>query len=102
MIKQFDFKPCLALLKSSDDLQKVGFDEVKKVAQHYCLHNISSIVNDGIEEVLYLLRKDPTSTKSTKSDSLHRCFYVHKKHKALNKRLSLSQMFLCAQKVQKA
>ena len=32
MIKQFDFKPCLALWKSSDDLQKVGFDEVKKVA----------------------------------------------------------------------
>ena len=50
----------------------------------------SSIVNNGIEEVLYLLKKDPTSTKSTKCDSLHRCFYPHKKHKthkALNKRL---------------
>ena len=34
----------------------------------------SSIVNDGIGKLLYLLRKDPISTKSTKSDSLHRCF----------------------------
>ena len=43
-------------------------------------------VNDGIGEVLYLLRKGPTSTKSTKSGSLHGCFYArkkHKKHKAL-------------------
>ena len=51
---------------------------------------MSSIVNDGIGEVLYLLRKDPTSIKSIESDSLHGCFYVHKKHKALSKRLSSS------------
>ena len=31
----------------------------------------SSIVNDGIGGFLYLLRKDPTSIKSTKSDSLY-------------------------------
>ena len=55
----------------------------------FCACGISSIVNDSIGEVLYLLRKDPTSTKSTKSDSLHRCFYAHKKHKALNKRFTL-------------
>ena len=30
------------------------------------VRNMSSIVNDGIGGVLYLLRKDPTSTKSTK------------------------------------
>ena len=28
-------------------------------------NDVSSIVNDGIGEVLYLLRKDPTSIKST-------------------------------------
>ena len=50
-------------------------------------NDVSSIVNDGIEEVLYLLKKDLTSIKTIKSDSLHRCFYGHKKHKALNERL---------------
>ena len=49
---------------------------------------ISSIVNDGIGEVLYRLRKDLTGTKSTKSNSLHSCFYAYKKHKVLNKRFS--------------
>ena len=46
---------------------------------------LSSIVNDGIGEVLYLLRKDLTSIKSIKSDSFHGGFYAHKKHKSLNK-----------------
>ena len=50
--------------------------------------SVSSIVDDGIGGVLYILRKDLTSTKSTKNDFLHRCSYAHKKHKALNKRLS--------------
>ena len=53
-------------------------------------NDYSSILNDGVGEVLYLLRIDPTSTKSTKSDSLYRCFYTYKKHKALNKQLSSS------------
>ena len=44
--------------------------------------HISSIVNDGIGKVLYLLKQDPTSTKS---ESLHICFYVYRKHKALKK-----------------
>ena len=46
---------------------------------------ISSIVNDGIGGVLYLLKKDPTSIKNTKIVSLYRRFYAHKKHKLLNK-----------------
>ena len=50
-------------------------------------NDVSNIVNDGIGEVLFLLKKDPTSIKSMKSDSLYRCFYEHKKHKALNDRL---------------
>ena len=49
---------------------------------HY--NDLSSIVNDGIEGVLYLLKKDPTSIKSIKSDSLHRRFYAHKNRKSLN------------------
>ena len=53
-------------------------------------NDVSSIVNDGIGQVLYLLQKNFICTKSTKSSSLHRCFYAHKKHKALNKRLSSS------------
>ena len=32
MVKLFDFKVWLALLKGSDELQKFAFDEVKKVA----------------------------------------------------------------------
>ena len=46
---------------------------------------LNSIANDGIGEVLYLWRKDLTSIKSTKRDSLHRRFYAHKKYKSLNK-----------------
>ena len=51
-------------------------------------NDYSSIVNDRIGEVLYLLKKDLTnskSTKSTKNESLHKCFHAPKKHK---KRLS--------------
>ena len=48
-------------------------------------NDFSSIVNDGIGGVLYLLKKDPTSIKSMKSDSLHKYFHAHKKHKWLNK-----------------
>ena len=44
-------------------------------------NDVSSIVNDGIEEVLYLLRKDLTSIKTIKSDSLHRCFMSTKSRK---------------------
>ena len=46
---------------------------------------LSDMINDGIGEVLYLLKKDLTSIKSIKSDSLHGRFYAHKKHKSLNK-----------------
>ena len=42
-------------------------------------NNVSSIVDDGIGKVLYLLRKDPTSVKSTKSDYLHRFFLCKQK-----------------------
>ena len=38
----------------------------------------SSTVNDSIGKVLYLLKKDLTSIKSIRSDSLHRRFYAHK------------------------
>ena len=58
-------------------------------------NDVSSTVNDGIGEVLYLLQNDFMCTKSTKSDSLHRYFYALKKHKALNKLLSSSEIFLC-------
>ena len=50
-------------------------------------NDVSSIVNDGTGEFLYLLKKDPISIKSIKSDSLHGFCYAHKKHKALNKRI---------------
>ena len=53
-------------------------------------NDVSNIVNDGIGEVLYLLKKDPISIKSIKSDSLLGCFHAHKKHKALNKQVSSS------------
>ena len=75
--------------------------DYKNDDRKYC-NDYSSIVNDGIGEVFYLLRKDLTNTKSTKSKPLHRCFYAYRKHKVLNKRLSSPQMFLCAQKAQKA
>ena len=61
-------------------------------------NDVSSIVNDGIDEVSYLLKKDPTSINSKKSVSLYRYLYAYKKHKALNKPISSSKMFLCAQK----
>ena len=75
------------------------------VMEIYCNDKIlNSVVDAGTKGVLYLLRKDPTRTKSTKktqktqnmkkaqkSDFLHlRCFHVHKKyikHKTSYKRL---------------
>ena len=51
---------------------------------------LGEMLGDGIEEVLYLLKKAPVSIKSTKSNSHHRCFYAHQKHKSLNKRISSS------------
>ena len=74
--------------KYCDDWKKMVM--IEKDCDHrnydgkYC-NDYRSIVVDGIGEVLYLLKKDPTSTKITKSDSHHRCFYAHKKHKVLNK-----------------
>ena len=56
---------------------------------------LSSIVNDGIGEVLYLLKKDSTSIKSIKVVSLYRRFYAHKKHKSLNKNLLHLRCFFC-------
>ena len=48
------------------------------------------LVNDGIGEALNLEQKYFVCTKSTKSNSLHRCLYAYKKHKVLNKQLSSS------------
>ena len=42
MIKLFDFEVWPALFKGLDELQKFCFKEVKKVAEYYCLHNITA------------------------------------------------------------
>ena len=44
-------------------------DDPLAVKSNLCLTDgfVSSIVNDGIGRVLYLLKKDPTSIKSIKS-----------------------------------
>ena len=61
-----------------------------EVSRKKLLFQESSILNDGIGEASYLLQNDFICTNSTKSNSLHRCFFTLKKHKALNKRLSSS------------
>ena len=55
--------------------EKIAVIEIM-IEMHY--NDNSSIVNDGIGGVLYILRKDTTSIKGTKSDSLHRYFYAQK------------------------
>ena len=76
--------------KDCDDWKKILMIEKDCDYKNYdrkYRNDYSSIVNDGIGEVFHLLKKDTTSTKGTKRDSLHRYFYAYKKHKALNKRL---------------
>ena len=58
MVKLFDFKVWLALLKGSDELQKFAFDEVKKVAQHYYLHTIIT-AEEKSREIISKLLKNP-------------------------------------------
>ena len=40
MVRLFDFEVWRALFKGLDELQKFSFEEVKKLAEYYCLHNI--------------------------------------------------------------
>ena len=39
-VKLFDFEVWPALIKGSDELQKFGFEQVKKAAKYYCLNYI--------------------------------------------------------------
>ena len=40
MVKLFHFEVWPALFEGSYEARKLGFEEVKKVAEYYCLHNI--------------------------------------------------------------
>ena len=40
MVKFFNFEVWPALFKGSDELRSFGVEEVKKIAEYYCLHNI--------------------------------------------------------------
>ena len=67
MVKLFNFEVWPALFKGSDELRSFGVEEVKKIAEYYCLHNIVTTEEKSLaikhwplfRERISKLRKNP-------------------------------------------